>query len=73
MRNDLSYVAKYWNETGYGMYAISPLKKHKTGRQDLWEEVDGSSFFNIAFQHRALVEGVAFATAVGSSCSYCES
>lgn len=55
------------------MYAISPLKKHKTGRQDLWEEVDGSSFFNIAFQHRALVEGVAFATAVGSSCSYCES
>ncbi|CAK7238438.1 glycoside hydrolase 15 protein [Sporothrix eucalyptigena] len=57
VRNDLSYVAEYWNQTGY----------------DLWEEVDGSSFFTIAVQHRALVEGNTFATAVGSSCSYCES
>ncbi|KAJ5915679.1 hypothetical protein N7466_011612 [Penicillium verhagenii] len=57
VRNDLSYVAQYWNETGY----------------DLWEEVDGSSFFTIAVQHRALVEGIAFSSAVGSSCTYCES
>lgn len=40
---------------------------------DLWEEVNGSSFFTIAVQHRALVEGSAFATAVGSSCSWCDS
>lgn len=57
VRNDLSYVAQYWNNTGF----------------DLWEEVRGSSFFTIAVQHRALVEGSKFATQVGSSCSYCDS
>jgi len=36
IRNDLSYVAQYWNETGF----------------DLWEEVRGSSFFTTAAQHR---------------------
>ncbi|CAI7627973.1 unnamed protein product [Penicillium discolor] len=57
VRNDLSYVAQYWNQTGF----------------DLWEEVSGSSFFTVAAQHRALVEGSTFASQVGSSCSYCES
>ncbi|KAJ5951513.1 Six-hairpin glycosidase [Penicillium vulpinum] len=57
VRNDLSYVAQYWNQTGF----------------DLWEEVQGSSFFTIAAQHRALVEGSTFAKQVGSSCSYCDS
>lgn len=41
--------------------------------EDLWEEVSGSSFFTIAVQHRALVEGSKFASQVGSSCSYCDS
>ncbi|CAK7242700.1 MAG: glycoside hydrolase 15 protein [Sporothrix thermara] len=57
VRNDLSYVAQYWNQTGY----------------DLWEEVSGSSFFTISAQHRALVEGSAFASRVGASCTYCDS
>ncbi|KGO67460.1 Six-hairpin glycosidase [Penicillium italicum] len=57
VRNDLSYVAQYWNQTGF----------------DLWEEVSGSSFFTIAAQHRALVEGSTFASQVGASCSYCDS
>ncbi|KAL1874165.1 hypothetical protein Plec18167_006100 [Paecilomyces lecythidis] len=57
VENDLSYVAQYWNQTGY----------------DLWEEVQGSSFFTIAAQHRALVEGDAFATSLGKSCTGCES
>lgn len=35
--------------------------------------MSGSSFFTIAVQHRALVEGATFATAVGSSCTYCTS
>ncbi|KAJ4293534.1 hypothetical protein N0V90_008817 [Kalmusia sp. IMI 367209] len=43
VQNDLNYVAQYWNQTGF----------------DLWEEVDGSSFFTTAVQHRALVEGAA--------------
>ncbi|ERS97853.1 hypothetical protein HMPREF1624_06024 [Sporothrix schenckii ATCC 58251] len=55
VRNDLAYVAQYWNQTGY----------------DLWEEVSGSSFFTVSAQHRALVEGSAFATRVGSSCPSC--
>ncbi|KAA6413885.1 MAG: glycoside hydrolase family 15 [Lasallia pustulata] len=38
IQNDLAYVEQYWNKTGF----------------DLWEEVDGSSFFTIAVQHRAL-------------------
>lgn len=41
--NDLNYVAQYWNQTGF----------------DLWEEVNGSSFFTIGAQYRALIEGAA--------------
>lgn len=51
VQNDLNYVAQYWNQTGF----------------DLWEEVNGSSFFTTAAQHRALVEGSAFAQALGES------
>ncbi|KAF2200583.1 glucoamylase [Delitschia confertaspora ATCC 74209] len=56
VKNDLNYVAQYWNQTGF----------------DLWEEVQGSSFFTIAASHRALVEGSAFAKKVGQSCSVCD-
>jgi glucoamylase len=52
---DLAYVVKYWNQTGF----------------DLWEEVNGSSFFTIAASHRALVEGAALATRLGQQCSGC--
>ncbi|PNP43569.1 hypothetical protein TGAMA5MH_04541 [Trichoderma gamsii] len=51
IQNDISYVAQYWNQTGF----------------DLWEEVNGSSFFTIANQHRALVEASALATTLGKS------
>ncbi|RFU80971.1 glucoamylase [Trichoderma arundinaceum] len=51
VRNDLNYVAQYWNQTGF----------------DLWEEVDGSSFFTVANQHRALVEGATLAATLGQS------
>jgi len=57
IRNDLSYTAQYWNQTGF----------------DLWEEIDGSSFFTIAASHRALVEGSALAASIGQSCPYCDS
>ncbi|KAF7157637.1 hypothetical protein CNMCM5623_002011 [Aspergillus felis] len=49
--NDLAYVAQYWNHTGF----------------DLWEEVDGSSFFTTAVQHRAMVEGSAVAQVLGKA------
>ncbi|KAI1139661.1 carbohydrate-binding module family 20 protein [Hypoxylon sp. FL0543] len=51
IKNDLAYVAQYWNQTGF----------------DLWEEVSGSSFFTIAAQHRSLVEGAALANTLGVS------
>ncbi|CAI0652044.1 unnamed protein product [Colletotrichum noveboracense] len=56
IRNDLNYVAQYWNQTGF----------------DLWEEVQGSSFFTVASQHRALVEGSALAKSLGLSCNSCD-
>lgn len=53
VRNDLEYVAQYWNTTGF----------------DLWEEVLGTSFFTTAAQHRALVEGAALGKQLGQQTS----
>jgi glucoamylase len=53
--NDLNYVAQYWNQTGF----------------DLWEEVNGSSFFTTAVQYRALIEGADLAQALGETCDGC--
>ncbi|KAL9607086.1 MAG: hypothetical protein Q9167_007967 [Letrouitia subvulpina] len=55
--NDLSYVGEYWNQTTF----------------NIWEEVDGSSFFTAAVQYRALVEGQWLAEEIGKSCRSCES
>jgi glucoamylase len=55
VRNDLAYVAQFWNQSGY----------------DLWEEVDGSSFWTVAVSQRALVEGNAFAELLHQSCDQC--
>ncbi|KAL2869439.1 Six-hairpin glycosidase-like protein [Aspergillus lucknowensis] len=58
VRNDLAYVAQYWN--------------HSQGF-DLWEEIEGRSFFALAVSHRALVEGSIFAGSLGFPCQGCES
>ncbi|KAI0304306.1 glucoamylase [Multifurca ochricompacta] len=50
---DLDYVATYWNQSTF----------------DLWEEINSSSFFTTAVQHRALREGSALATRIGQSAS----
>lgn len=54
--NDLSYVGQYWNSTGF----------------DLWEEVNGSSFFTIQTSHRALAEGQQLARDLGVKCTGCD-
>ncbi|RDL30375.1 putative Glucoamylase P [Venustampulla echinocandica] len=54
--NDLSYVGQYWNQTGF----------------DLWEEVQGSSFFTIQNQHRSLVQGAMLAQSLGVTCTGCD-
>ena len=46
---DLDYVANFWNQTGF----------------DLWEELDGSSFFTSSAQHRALRAGAVIAQTLG--------
>ncbi|KAL2840171.1 Six-hairpin glycosidase-like protein [Aspergillus pseudoustus] len=56
VHNDLSYVAQYWNHSG-GF--------------DLWEEIQGRSFFTLAVSHRALVEGSIFTGTLGHSCHEC--
>ncbi|KZT67263.1 carbohydrate-binding module family 20 protein [Daedalea quercina L-15889] len=48
---DLNYVAEYWNESTF----------------DLWEEVDSSSFFTTAVQHRSLRQGITFANLIGQT------
>ncbi|PVH72898.1 carbohydrate-binding module family 20 protein [Cadophora sp. DSE1049] len=54
--NDLSYVGQYWNSTGF----------------DLWEEVQGSSFFTVQSQHRALAEGAQLAKSLRVTCTGCD-
>ncbi|KAK2765066.1 hypothetical protein FQN54_008765 [Arachnomyces sp. PD_36] len=56
VQKDLGYVTEYWQQTGF----------------DLWEEVEGNSFFTVSGQHRALVEGVTFAEKIGETCEGCD-
>ncbi|KAK4216172.1 Six-hairpin glycosidase-like protein [Rhypophila decipiens] len=55
IKNDLAYTAQYWNQTGF----------------DLWEEVQGQSFFTVIESHRALVEGAQLAINLGTTCTAC--
>ncbi|KAI0357455.1 glucoamylase [Trametes cingulata] len=48
---DLDYVASNWNQSTF----------------DLWEEINSSSFFTTAVQHRALREGATFANRIGQT------
>ncbi|KAH9939214.1 glycoside hydrolase family 15 protein [Amylocystis lapponica] len=48
---DLDYVAANWNQSTF----------------DLWEEINSSSFFTTAVQHRALRQGIALANAIGQT------
>jgi len=54
--NDLNYVGQYWNTTSY----------------DLWEEVNGNSFFTMTAQHRALVQGAVLAAQLNMTCEPCK-
>ncbi|KAF9073471.1 glucoamylase [Rhodocollybia butyracea] len=51
IQNDLNYVSQNWNQSTF----------------DLWEEVDSSSFFTTAIQHRSLRQGVTLANAIGKT------
>lgn len=55
LQNDLAYGGQYWNQAGF----------------DLWDEVNGTSFFTTAVQHKALVERQNFAEALGQTCEGC--
>ncbi|KAG6808583.1 hypothetical protein H0H92_003644 [Tricholoma furcatifolium] len=48
---DLNYVAENWNQSTY----------------DLWEEINSSSFFTTAVQHKALRLGATLANAIGQT------
>ena len=53
IKNDLAYAAQYWNQTGF----------------DLWEEVQGSSFFTIVATHRGKSRPLLFQDALLTSSS----
>jgi glucoamylase len=53
--NDLNYVGMYWQSNTF----------------DLWEEVNGASFFTTQNQYRSLVEGAALASKLGVRCIGC--
>ncbi|KAG8963066.1 hypothetical protein FRC00_007844 [Tulasnella sp. 408] len=55
---DLDYVASNWG---------SFIPRNAKTTFDLWEEVQGNSFFTTAVQHRALREGARLATTLGDS------
>ncbi|KFY19519.1 hypothetical protein V491_04391 [Pseudogymnoascus sp. VKM F-3775] len=59
---------------GYGNWLVDngyTATAQNQGGFDLWEEVNGKSFFTTAAQHRALVEGIAFAARIGKTCNNC--
>lgn len=51
IQSDLNYVQNNWNQSTF----------------DLWEEINSSSFFTTAVQHRSLREGAALAAAIGQT------
>ncbi|KIJ40940.1 carbohydrate-binding module family 20 protein [Sphaerobolus stellatus SS14] len=51
IQNDLTYVQNFWNQSSF----------------DLWEEINSSSFFTTAVQHRSLREGATLATTLGQT------
>lgn len=55
----------------YHWVRITKLRLRNYTGYDLWEEVSGSSFFTIANQHRALVQGSTLASSLGTSCAGC--
>lgn len=57
LQNDLSYVTQHWNLSTF----------------DLWEEVNGASFFTTAMQYRALIQGSQLAPDLNRSCDHCAS
>jgi glucoamylase len=73
IQNDLSYVTQYWLVKTIVIdrkISLLMLFRNQSGF-DLWEEVSGSSFFTVAAQHRALVEGNDLATQLGKTCNNC--
>lgn len=53
--NDLRFVGQYWNTTSY----------------DLWEEVNGNSFFTTTAQFKALAQGAQWAARLNTTCAPC--
>ncbi|KAI0755207.1 glucoamylase [Daedaleopsis nitida] len=51
LKLDLDYTQNNWNQSTF----------------DLWEEINSSSFFTTAVQHRALRDGAALATKIGQT------
>lgn len=63
IRLDLDYVAANWRQST-SVSSIAPWYQanEQCFRFDLWEEINSSSFFTTAVQHRSLREGSSLAS-----------
>jgi glucoamylase len=70
-------ICRTLRSTGINQGLVRPLARPlmipRLIYADLWEELDGRSFFALTVSYRALVEGGLFARGLGLSCSACES
>jgi glucoamylase len=67
---DLDYVSTFWNQSRYRYAHFLAYFTYKVSRDnsfDLWEEINSSSFFTTAVQHRALREGITLAQKIGQT------
>jgi glucoamylase len=63
IRLDLDYVAANWRQSTSVGSILSGCRANETcTRFDLWEEINSTSFFTTAVQHRSLREGSSLAS-----------
>ena len=67
LKLDLDYVQNNWNRSTCVSAPSFTLRLLTYSSFDLWEEINSSSFFTTAVQHRALREGVALAQKLGQT------
>jgi glucoamylase len=75
VKRDVGYVTDTWNQTGKLTISLTSWAVPGANIQpgfDLWEEVNGTSFFTLVAQHRSLIEGSAMASTVEDECPGCD-
>ena len=67
LKLDLDYVQNNWNRSTYVSVQGHTFHLLTLPSFDLWEEINSSSFFTTAAQHRALRQGITLAQKLGQT------